>query len=38
MYVKVNNGERPDFGEIAKTTTRRVQQRYFDYVNILYLQ
>ena len=38
MYVNVNNGERPDFGVTAKTTTRRVMQRYFDYVDILYLQ
>ena len=38
MFVNVNNGERPDFGETAKTTTRRVLQRYFDYVDILYLQ
>ena len=38
MYVNVNNGERPDFGETAKTTTRRVLQRYFDYVDILYMQ
>ena len=37
MYVNVNNGERPDFGETAKTTTRRVLQRNFDYVDILYL-
>ena len=37
MYVDVNNAERPDFGETAKTTTRRVLQRYFDYVDILYL-
>ena len=32
MYVYVNNGERPYFGETAKTTARRVMQRYFDYV------
>ena len=38
MYVNVNNGERPDFGETAKTTTSRVLQRYFDYVEILFLQ
>ena len=38
MYVNVNNDERPDFGETAKTTTRTVLQRYFDYVDILYLQ
>ena len=38
MYVNENNGERPDFGETAKTTPRRVLQRYFDYVDILYLQ
>ena len=38
MYVNVNNGERPDFGETAKTKTRTVMQRYFDYVDILYLQ
>ena len=38
MYVNVNNGESPDFGETAKKTTRRVLQRYFDYVDILYLQ
>ena len=38
MYVNVNNGERLDLGETAKTTTRRVMQRYFDYVDILYLQ
>ena len=38
MYVNVNNGERPEFGETAKTTTSRVLQRYFDYVDILFLQ
>ena len=38
MYVNVNNGERPDFGETAKTTTRRLLQRYFGSVDILYLQ
>ena len=38
MYVNVNNSERPDFGETAKTTTRRVLQGYFDYVDILYMQ
>ena len=38
MYVNVNNGVRPDFGETAKTTTRRVLERYFDYVDNLYLQ
>ena len=38
MFVNVNNGERPDFGKTAKTTTRRVMQRYFDYVDILYSQ
>ena len=38
MYANVNNGERPDFGETAKTTTRRVLQGYFDFVDILYLQ
>ena len=37
MYVNVNNGERPDFGETAKTTTCRVLEGYFDYVDILYL-
>ena len=38
MYVNVNNGERPDIGETTKTPTRRVVQRYFDYLDILYLQ
>ena len=38
MYVNVNNGERPDFGKTAKTTTRRVLQRNLHYVDILYLQ
>ena len=38
MYVNVNNGERPDFCETAKTMARRVPQRYFDYVDNLYLQ
>ena len=38
MYVNVNKSERPDFSETAKITTRSVLQRYFDYVDILYLQ
>ena len=38
MYVNVNNGERPGIGGTANTTARRVLQRYFDYVDILYLQ
>ena len=32
MYVNVNNGERPDFGETAKTTSRRLLQRYFAII------
>ena len=32
MYVNVNNCERPDFGETAKTTSRRLLQRYFAII------
>ena len=33
MYVNVNNGERLDFGETAKTTTRR---RFLGAISFLY--
>ena len=33
MYVNVNNGERPDFGETAKTTTSR---RFLGAISLLY--
>ena len=32
MYVNVNNDERPDFGETAKTTSRRLLQHYFAII------